>query len=70
MDGIFGVDWNQDGQVDIVEDMITADVLGLFDEEEKNEDDGEDDQIMGSGYFRKCPKRELSIEITDMLIWD
>ncbi len=30
MDGIFGVDWNQDGQVDIVEDMITADVLGLF----------------------------------------
>ncbi|SCW58895.1 hypothetical protein SAMN02910400_01423 [Lachnospiraceae bacterium C10] len=35
MDGIFGVDWNQDGQVDIVEDMITADVLGLFDNEEK-----------------------------------
>jgi len=35
MDGIFGIDWNQDGQVDIVEDMITADVLGLFDEEEK-----------------------------------
>jgi hypothetical protein len=29
MDGIFGVDWNQDGQVDIVEDMITADVLML-----------------------------------------
>ncbi len=43
MDGIFGIDWNQDGQVDIVEDMITADVLGLFDEEDKNEDDGEDD---------------------------
>ncbi len=43
MDGIFGIDWNQDGQVDIVEDMITADVLGLFDDEGKNEDDGEDD---------------------------
>jgi hypothetical protein len=43
MDGVFGIDWNQDGQVDIVEDMITADVLGLFDEKEKNEDDGEDD---------------------------
>lgn len=43
MDGIFGIDWNQDGQVDIVEDMITADVLGLFDDEEKDEDHEEDD---------------------------
>ncbi len=37
MDGIFGIDWNHDGQVDIVEDMITADVLGLLDDE-ANED--------------------------------
>lgn len=70
MDGIFGIDWNQDGQVDIVEDMITADVLGLFDEEEKDEDNEEEDQIKESGYYRKCLKCELSLEITDILIWD
>ena len=37
MDGFFGIDWNQDGHVDIVEDLITADMLGLLDDEE-NED--------------------------------
>ncbi len=44
MDGIFGVDWNQDGQVDIVEDMITADVLGLFDNEEKEGSEEDDEE--------------------------
>ena len=45
MDGIFGVDWNQDGQVDIVEDMITADVLGLFDnEEEEGFEEGDEEE--------------------------
>ena len=44
MDGIFGIDWDHDGQVDIVEDMITADMLGLLDDEEEaddEEDEGE-----------------------------
>ena len=44
MEEIFGVDWNQDGQVDIVEDMITADVLGLFDNEEKEGSEEDDEE--------------------------
>ena len=44
MDGIFGIDWNHDGQVDIVEDMITADVLGLFDDEENEDSDDIEDE--------------------------
>ena len=45
MDGIIGIDWNHDGQVDIVEDMITADALGLLDDEEiETSDDIEEDE--------------------------
>ncbi len=44
MDGIFGIDWNHDGQVDIVEDMITADMLGLLDDEENEDSDDIEDE--------------------------
>ena len=44
MDGIFGIDWNHDGQVDIAEDMITADMLGLLDDEADEDSDDEADE--------------------------
>ena len=45
MDGIFGIDWNHDGQVDIAEDMLTADMLGLLDDGENEElDEMEEDE--------------------------
>ncbi len=46
MNGIFDIDWNHDGQVDIVEDVITADMLGLFgDVETEGFHDMEEDNV-------------------------
>lgn len=35
---MFGIDWNLDGDVDIIDDLITLDLL--TDDEEDNEDEG------------------------------
>ena len=34
---MFGIDWNLDGDVDIIDDMITLDLL--LNEDEESEDD-------------------------------
>ena len=35
---MFGIDWNLDGDVDIIDDLITLNLL--TDDEEDNEDEG------------------------------
>ncbi|SFO29854.1 hypothetical protein SAMN04487831_11739 [Pseudobutyrivibrio sp. UC1225] len=34
---MFGIDWNLDGEVDIIDDMLTLDLL--LNEDEESEDD-------------------------------
>ena len=40
---MFGSDWTGDGKEDLIDDLITLDVLGLLDDEKENDDDNKEE---------------------------
>lgn len=41
---MFGFDWTGDRKEDLIDDLITLDVLGLFDDENESDEEDEDDE--------------------------
>ena len=42
---MFGIDWDHDGKVETVEDLLTADLLGLLKDDTEDEDFMEDEDF-------------------------
>ena len=36
---MFGIDWTGDGESNLIDDLITLDVLGLLDEEDESDEE-------------------------------
>lgn len=41
---MFGFDWTGDGKEDLIDDLITLDVLGLLDDESESDEEDEEDE--------------------------
>ena len=42
---MFGIDWTGDGQVDFIDDIISMDVMGFLDDEEKEDENDDFDDL-------------------------